>query len=272
MAEPEGVISRAQFLTLAAGSLLLGGCAKFPPAGTAGNFTRLSFRYTVAGAVNPNYIYVVAIRVLDPPVGTYSTLLSDPSQGPSPVVDVGSKNGVVGGLPTHYVVYVPNTSDIYRVYRFPLSTEQPDPSDPAPINLNFPGIFVGDVLPGSAVNPQQTDGTFGNQLGFDIDTSYLAQHATSPQVINVIQFNILTMNVAALSSSAVNGRVMDAIGNQSDRSGFTFSNPIRINIKTGGTYTDQTSSVPEQAGDTFPAGPTLPPVDLTSWSVAVTMP
>jgi hypothetical protein len=188
------------------------------------------------------------------------------------VVTTGSKNGFVQGLPTHYIVYTENTPSLYQVYRFFLKTEQNDPTDPSPINLSPPGQSIGDVLPGSTdPRPTQPGGQYSNQLGFTIDTSYLAQHASTPQSIQTIQFNILTMNVAALSQSQVNQRVLDAIGNQSSL-GSTFNNPIQVNINTSGTYTDQTSSVPEQANDTYPPGSNLPSIDLTSWSLTVATP
>jgi hypothetical protein len=262
---------KAVFLLAAA--LCLGSCAKDLPGGANGNYTQLTWSFTTAQQINPNYIYVVAIRVLTPPVGTYNTELSDPSQGPSPVVATGSQNGVVGGLPTHIVLYTPNSSPTsYTVYRFPLSTEVPLPTgDPSPINLAWPGQPVGDVYPGDT-DPQQNGN--GNQFSFTIDTSYLAQHVPggNAQSIQVIQFNVFAMNVALLSTANIQQRVMDAIGNSSSASNQTFNNPITTNITTSAIISDQTSTVQEMAGDTYPAGSNLPSVDLTSWSLTVQTP
>ncbi len=247
-------------------------CAKFPPGGGVAGATRLSFQFTTAASIDPNSIYVVAIRVLTPPEGS-DPGLSDPTEGPSPVVTTGSQNGIVAGLPTHYVVFVPTDPNLYQVFRFPLQSEAPNPSDPTtPINLIWPGRYVGEVIQGSGIDPTPTTpgGPYGQTLGFTIDTSYLSQ-LTNGQPIQIIQFNILTMNVRATTSNNVANRVMDAIGDQSSVAGNTFNNPIQINLTTSGTYSDQTSSVPERQNDTFPSA-NYPPIDLTSWQLTVTPP
>lgn len=253
-------------------TLILAGCARTPSGLTNSLATRLTFRFTLNAPINPNYIYCVAIRVLNPPVGTASEL-SDPTQGPSPIVAVGSKNGVVGGWPTHYVLYTGIEPTPYEVFRFPHASELPDPTDPtAPLNLTMPGYDLGPVIVGSAVDPAPTSpgGAYGNVLGFDIDTSYLDQFANGPGSIQTIQFNILTMNVQGLTQSEISSRVMDAIGNQSNVGNATFVNPITVNVQTSGQYTDVTSGVTEMANDTF--GGILPPVDLVGWSLTVTTP
>jgi hypothetical protein len=219
-------------------------------------------------------VYVVAIRVLTPPVGS-DPLLSEQDLGPEPIVGLGSKNGIVGNWPTHYIVYTGIEPTPYEVYRFPHASEVPDPSDPtAPLNLGMPGIDLGPVIAGSAVDPAPSGAntTYGNQLGFDIDTSYLDQFANGPGSIQVIQFNILTMNVAATNPSTYNNRVMDAIGNTSAQNSGTFVNPVQVNITTGGTYTDQSSGVTEMANDTYPSGSNLPSVDMVGWSLTVSTP
>jgi hypothetical protein len=272
-------ITRRLFLALPAAAILLADCARTPAGLGGSNATQLRFTYTLNGPVNPNYIYVVAIRVLSPAYGGGSSLeLTDPTQGPVPVVTTGSKNGVVGGLPTHYVIYTETTPNLYQVYRFPTQTEAPDPTDPdTPINLTWPGRYVGDVIVGSGVDPRPTiaGASYGNQLGFTIDTTYLDQFIpvgaapVSSNGIVSIQFNILTMNLPATTSGNVSDRVMDAIGNQTNVGNATFSNPVLVDI-TGQTVTDSTASVMETANDTFPAGSNLPPVDLISpWQLQI---
>jgi hypothetical protein len=224
---------------------------------------------TSGGGTGASYIYVVAIRVLLPPVGS-NALLSDPTQGPIPVVGTGSQTGMFAGLPTHYVLYTGLSPDFYTVYYFPLQT--PTTTDPEPLNLLAP-IQVGDVIAGSGIDPTSggTAATNGNQLGFSIDTGYLNQY-TGTAKIQTIQFNIFSMNVPALTATEVNERVMDAIGDQNSVNDGTFSNPIEVSLLTGGTYTDQTSGVTERALDTFPAGSNLPYIDMTGWSLTVTTP
>jgi hypothetical protein len=131
---------------------------------------------------------------------------------------------------------------------------------------------VADVYPGST-DPLQNGP--GNQFTFTIDTHFLSQllaPGVSPQTIQVIQFNIFAMNLAATSGANLQQRVMDAIGNQSSSTSSTFNNPIQVNITTSQIVSDQTSSVQEQAGDTYPGGSNLPFVDLTSWSLTVQTP
>jgi hypothetical protein len=271
----DSLLSRRAFLAAVPVGVLAASCAR-TPAGIAGsNAVRLQFNFTLNGPVNPNYIYVVAIRVFDPPYGT-GTSVSDPTQGPAPVVDVGSVNGVVGGLPSHYVIYTEQTPNLYQVYRFPTQQEAPNPNDPnTPINLTWPGRYVGDVIIGSGVDPRPTfpGGTYGSTLGFAIDTSYLDQFSPDPTALGngivTIQFNILTMNLTALTSQNVSNRVMDAIGNQSNIGNQTFVNPVQINVTTGQTVTDTSAGVTETANDTFPAGSNLPSVDMTGWSLLV---
>src|SRR5579872_2853108 len=168
------MITRRNFIA-GVGALGLAGCAKFPPSGSTATATRLTFQFTLSGPISPSYIYVVAIRVLTPPYGTTSTELSDPTKGPSPVVSTGSQNGFVAGLPTHYVAYMGSavTPNLYQVFRFPLQTEVPNPNDPnTPINLIYPGQYVGDIIAGTAIDPEpgSNGGTYGSQLGFSIDT------------------------------------------------------------------------------------------------------
>jgi hypothetical protein len=256
-----------RLLTFLVCGLLLG-CAKFPPSSSTLDATRLTFVVNFAGPINPSYIYIVAIKVTNPAPNS-NPLMTSLTNGPIPVTDVGSLNGMIGGWPTHYVVYAPNlTPNLYQVYRFPLST-----STTAPVNLSFPGVYVGDVLQSDLINPQNADGSYGQTLGFDIDTRFLDQYTTGPGAVQQIQVNILTANVAALSESDVNERVMDAIGNQSQLAEATFNFPVTINLNTGFTYVSGQGNMPvEAAGDTFPTGSNLPAVDMTSWSITVTPP
>jgi hypothetical protein len=271
-------ITRRLFLALPAAALAAG-CAITPPGLRGSNSAQLRFVFNLNGPVDPGYLYVVAIRVLNPPYPGTSTELTDPSQGPIPVVTTGSKNGIVQGLPTHYVFYTESTPNLYQVYRFLSAAELPDPSDPStPINLAWPGQYVGDVIVGSGIDPRPTiaGGAYGNQLGFTIDTSYLDYFSTNKTGPNngivSIQFNILTMNLPATSTSNVDfPRVIDAIGNQSSVAGI-FNNPVLVDIVSQ-TVTDDTAGVHENSGDTYPGGQNLPSVDLISpWSLSITAP
>jgi len=254
-------------LSLLGGSFLVG-CAKFPPSSSALDATRITFVMNFAGPINPSYIYMVAIKVVTPAVNS-NPLMNGNNNGPIPVTDVGSQNGMVAGYPTHYVVYVPSDPNVYQVFEFPLNNNNPN----VPVNLALPGVYIGEVLQSNLINPQNPDGSYSQSLGFDIDTRFLDQYTTGPGAVQDIQVNILTANVVALTESEVNERVMDAIGNQSQLSNATFNNPVNINLQNGFTYMSGSGNMPvETSGDTFPTGSNLPSVDMTSWSITVTPP
>ena len=256
------------------------GCAITPPGLSSSNATQLTFRFSLAGPVNPSYIYMVAIRVLNPPFGT-DTTLSDPTQVPVPVISTGSKNGIVEGLPTHYVIYTEQTPNLYQVYQFPTQVQAPDPSETTAMNLTWPGIYLRDVMVGSGVDPRPTTGgSYGNQLGFTIDTSYLDQAVStattsSPNTgqvgngIQSIQFNIITTNVQALNSSNVAVKVTDSVGGPLVAL-TTLAAQMTFNITGSNTYTDQTVLLPATSSQPYPSGSNLPPVDITQWSFQVT--
>jgi len=255
-----------RLLTCSVGALLIS-CAKSPPSGSALDATRLNFTINFNGPINPTYIYIVAIKVIDP-APTNDPLMTSLTNGPIPVTDIPSLNGMIGGWPTHYIVYVPGQTPPYQVWRFPLTGVSS-----APVNLAFPGVLVGNVLSSDLIDPANPDGTYGQTMSFDIDTSYLDQYTTGPGAVKQIQVNILTANVAALSENDVSGRVLDAIGNQSAFGDATFNFPVTINLDTGFMYKDGQGNLPaEAAGDTFPINSSLPAVDMTSWSITVTPP
>lgn len=247
-------------LALALAAVVLGGCAKFPENGANNNFTRLSFRFRLNGAVNPNYVYIVAIRAITPDTQDVDT------RGPIPVVTTGSKNGFVEGSPTHYVQYDEGVAELYNVFRFLTKAEAPDPSDDNPINLGAQAI-VGPVYANTGVDPRPTvgGGTYGDTLGFDIDTRYLANNDADARAIVAIQFNILTMNRKALAGGDIGSRVFDAFGDT--RTTIDFNSYRRIPVVTSGVYQNSSSSIPEPSNDTFNGN--LPPVDIVDWSLEV---
>jgi hypothetical protein len=264
------ITTRREFLALPA-LMMIAGCARTPPGVGGVNATQLAFKFTMNGPVNPSYIYLVAIRVLTPPFGSASQL-SDPTQVPVPVYLTGSKNGIVEGQPTHYVLYTAIEPNLYEVYRFLTQVEAPDPSQSAGMNLTWPGVDLGPVIVGSGLDPTTGD---PNSLGFTIDTSYLDQFSpnttSTGNGIQTIQFNIITTNEAALNTSTVSQKVTDSCGNLTTPT-TVLATQLTINLATNGTYTDQTQQLPETANDTYPGGSNLPPVDMTSWSLTVTPP
>lgn len=249
---------RAMRPLLALSALFLAGCAKFPSEGTNTSSTRLAFRFTMADAVNPNYIYLVAIRP------QFSTDPVDDNFGPVPVYfvsgDSNPKNGFVEGRPTRYVLYTPGIGATqYQIKGF--GTRTPTANDDNPIDL---ANIVDKGEPILGIDPS-TNG-LPNTLGFDIETRDLVDNAADASKIVAIQFNIITMNKALRTRPDAAGRVLDALGDQSfstirDRGYY------RAIVTTSNLYRNATSTNVEREGDTY--GGTLPAIDITDWSLEV---
>ena len=256
---------------LALGALLLTGCAKFPK-DEQSDFTRLIFTIRFNGPVDTRsigYVYAVAIRPLT------STVDPQDNLAPAPLVTFGAPNGIVLGRPTRLVRYAPGASlNGFQIYRF--DNAPTDASDPSPGNLafnNINGVDRTDVLPTNVLDPSQT-GSDPTRLGFEISTRDLADSDDAARAIVAFQFNILTMNKAALNSGDVGGRLFDALGDQRSSSTTSFNNARKIIITTSGRYVNtpdggggQPAAIPEVAGDVF--GGNLPAIDIVDYSVEV---
>jgi hypothetical protein len=248
-------------IALSLAAFALAGCAKFPKNASQNNFTRLVFRYTMAAPIDPNYIYVIAIRPI------FSDSTQTDTNGPIPVVLTGSKNGFVEGWPTRFIRYDESVAELYNVYKFPKRT--PTSDDDNPRNLAAQ-VLVGPVYANTGVDPRPINNggsSYGRTLGFDIDTQYLAdvQDGEDPNKIIAIQFNILTMNKTALNS--VGDRVMDALGDTRSPGTVSFNGYQQRSILTSAHYFDQGSTDDEQPNDTYNGN--LPAVDIVDWDLEV---
>lgn len=242
----------------AAVSFALLGCAKFPSNGLPQD-TKIHFTVTFAAPVDERYIYVVAIRRI-----TDLTHQMNDAFGPVPVFRSGSKNGIVEGRPTHFIQYssiVPN---------YPLNVfyqRPPTEADPSPIELG------GYQTRGqAAISADPKAGLPGSvqerQLDFEISRTDLAKDAEEgssidPEAIAGLQFNVLTMNKAALSGTG--DRVLDALGDTQAM----VQHWVWIPLTTSKIYTN-IGSDQERIGDTYNGS--LPPIDITDWTVEVRTP
>lgn len=246
----------------AAASFAMLGCARFPGSGAAAGYTRLHLTITFAAPVDDHYVYAVAIRRI-----TSSTETND-RLGPIPVADAGSKNGVVEGQPTHLVVYNRLSPQFFTVNAF--ATRTPTEIDPNPIELAS-RIPIGEAVVGVDPEAGAAGSVQERQLEFEISAQDLATNADGsmidPTTIHFIQFNILSMNKPALNSIA--DRVMDALGDSRSTGTISFGKYRQVPIDTGGHLTDSLADR-EEAGDTYHG--TLPPVDITDWSLDVRTP
>ena len=239
--------------------LLVAGCAKGPRNGGVGAFTRIHFEFTMAEAVNPDYIYAVAIRPL------YTTSNPTDNLGPVPVVSTGSRNGIVAGRPTRLIEYVPVSPTRYQITKFlnpPSNANDPDPGPPS----------AADDLFTNGLDPTNGD---PRTLGFDITVQDLADSVDQARQIMAIQFNILTRYAPALNAGGLS-RPFDALGDQTSPNTTTFNTIRQIIVVTSGLYTNtaaeggQPGAVTEGGNDVANVDlGRFPPIDIVDYRVQV---
>ena len=218
------------FALLSVALFALLGCAKFP-ASIGADTTRVIFRMTVRGQINPNYVYVFPIRVsVNPnPVG----------DGPIPTLQFPTANGFVQGNVDYFVLWSPDTTQ-YTLYKFTDSTLTFYNAVGNPIN-------IVEVTQGSRT------------LGFELSMEQLAPGAAAQQ--QVLQVNFLTMNKRLDQGST--GRIIDCLGNTNLQT--DFNEPVKIPLATTGLYDNARFNFLE------PIEPDCldPDLDISDWSVQV---
>lgn len=241
----------------------LGGCAKFPEGGAGNGFTRIIFRFEVAGRLNTQFdddvtsnVYAVAIRAS-------TDINPQPQLAPQAVIGENNPNGIVAGSPTHLVLIGANASEPYELYRFYTQEEVPFPEDPDnPINLNFPPRSNR----GRIINFQQI-GNNTKVVQFELFTNLLADTDAAAQLLNSLQVNILTMNRRAGQGSGE--RINDSLGIQTvNPPEFEF---VRVDLRANGTYDNSRTNI-ETDGDVIPTDRQDPDVDIVNWSIEVQRP
>lgn len=214
-------------------AVMMAGCAKLPDAGVGAAGTRLAFTITLAREVNPNYVYIVALRPSedDNPV----------EQGPIPVIAPPWGNGFVAGTVTHFVSWSNVQSPRYLLYRF---------RDAGLIDYFAIGAPVNyvDVLPG------------GKVLRFEIDLTQIAPDAATAERYQSLQLNILTND--RIPQGAAGNKVWDALGD--GRLPSEINTPITISLRTSGTYDNVRFQDLEPNGDVAD-----PDLDIVDWKVEV---
>lgn len=213
--------------------LALAGCAKLPDTATGGASTRLAFTITLAREVNPNYVYMVALRP--------STDDNPTEQGPIPVIAPPWGNGFVAGTVTHFVSWANVQSPRYLLYRF---------RDALLIDyfaLGAPVNYV-DVLPG------------GKELRFEIDLTQIAPDAATAALYRSLQFNILTND--RIPQGAAGSKVWDALGD--GRLASEINTPITISLRNSRTFDNAGFLNLEPNGDVAD-----PDLDIVDWKVEV---
>lgn len=232
------IIRTAAFLTAASAlSLILTSCAKYPT-GPAGQTTkRIDISMTVAGTLNPGYVYIFAFNPSSDPNPT--------TTGPLPVVAPPWGNGFVAGNCTYFVQWTPSQIPTYTIYQF---------TDP----------LLNNYLPvGTPVTFTDVPTGGGHKLEFSIDLSQIAPDLATANSYKSLQLNLLTMDTVPRGSGG--SKNFDSIGD--DRTAQGISQWLTIPLTTTGTYTNATYGIIEPTGDVISDND--PALDISDFSIQV---
>jgi len=214
-------------------ALLLGACARFPSTGGGSGTARLIFEMELDGAINPNFVYIVAMNP--------STEDNPTTQGPIPVIAPPWGNGFVEGGVTHFVRWDTTQSPHYLVFQF---------RDAQHIEFFERGVPVNylEVEPG------------GKILRFEIELIQIAADLAEAQSFRTLQVNFLTMDNVPQGNSG--DKSWDALGD--GRLPGTINEFVNIPLRTSGVYDNRRFQDLEPVGDNPD-----PALDIKDWSVEV---
>jgi hypothetical protein len=216
----------------------LSGCAKYPAGGIGAASKQLVISMTVAGQINSNYVYMVALNP--------STDLNPVGQGPIPIIGPPWGNGFVAGGCTYFVRWDPLQSPAYGVFTF---------ADPTTQN-NYYQV----AIPVSYVDVT----TGGKKLTFTLNLSQIAPSVAAANAYQSLQVNFLTMD--RIPQGTVGGsKNWDALGDGRTASGV--NTWITIPLNTTGTYDNNRYNGLEPSGDVVSDGD--PDLDISDFSVTV---
>jgi hypothetical protein len=219
------------------------GCAKFPKNGSGALTKRLTFTMTVAGEINPNFIYIIALRP--------SNDVNPTTDGPKPVVGPPWGNGFVSGNATYFVRWDPLTSPAYILYKFQPGTDTGDPNNADLTQFAQVGtpIAFQDVPNG------------GRTIQFELDLSQIADSVDAANLFQSLQVNFLTMDKAPTGTTPVN-KALDAIGDS--RLPSQINDWLTIPLRTTGVFDNNHFSQIEPTGDVQD-----PDLDISDFSIEV---
>lgn len=195
---------------------------------------------TVAGDLNPNYVYIIALNP--------SNQVNPTNTGPLPVVAPPWGNGFVAGTCGYFVEWTPGQLPTYTIYQF---------TDP--LLNNYLAI-------GTPVTFTDVPASGGHQLQFSIDLSQIAPDATTANGYQSLQMNLLTMDRVPRGSGG--SKNFDSIGD--DRTPNGINQWLTIPLTTTGSYSNASYGVIEPTGDVISDGD--PALDITDFSIQVTQP
>lgn len=226
-------LSRIAWALALALAALMSGCAKFPPDSSVLGTKRLVFTMTVSGQINPNYVYIFALRP--------SNLVNPTDTGPIPVIGPPWGNGFVAGNATYFVRWDPTTSPAFTLYQFQdlLLTQY--------FAIGVPVAYT-DLLPN------------GKTLTFQLDLTQLAPTPSAAAAYQSIQVNFLTMN--RVPQGTTGSKAWDALGNSTDPS--QINDYITIPLTSNGIYNNTRFNNLEPTNDVAD-----PDLDISDFSVEV---
>lgn len=216
------------------------GCAKLPDGGIGGGTTRLVIRMRMRNAINPNFIYMVALRP--------STDANPPELGPIPVIAPPWGNGFVAGEATHFVEWANPLSPKYQLFQFRPGTDLIEY-----FSLGVPAAYT-DVIPGTSTT-----------IEFELNLSQLAASEAEAETFQTLQLNFLTMD--RIPQGSLGSKNFDALGD--GRLSTSINSPITIPLRNSGTYDNSTAQFTdlEPEGDVLPSSE--PSLDIIDWSIEV---
>jgi hypothetical protein len=221
----------------AVGLILACGCAKLPNGGGGTSSRRIHFVITLDGPVNPNFVYIVAIRDANDDTGG--------GGGPIPVIQQPWGNGFVAGKATHFVRYDgAQPSGGYLLNKF------------TDLDLLLTWIPIG--VPFDFVTPNPGD----NRLEFTITLSQL--RPSDPNGITSLQVNILTMDVVPNDPHYNGPKYWDAFGDSTDFN--SINDYLTINVQQDRVYRNSVIQN-EPRGDVSD-----PSLDIVDWEIDITSP
>ncbi len=209
------------------------GCAKVPDTGAGNGGTRLLFELTVSREINPNYIYIVALRP--------STDANPTEQGPIPVIAPPWGNGFVAGHVSYFVQWATVQSPRYLIYKFRDTNLIDYFTTGAPVN------YI-DVDPG------------GRKLKFELDLTQIVPDPLQAANYQSIQVNFFTMDRIPQGNTGTKN--WDAIGD--GRLPGEVNTPLLIPLRTSGVYDNARYQNVEPLNDVAD-----PDLDITDFRVEV---
>ena len=222
-----------RILVLTVVVLIVGSCAKFPSTGGGAGATRLIFQMELDGAINPNFVYIVALNP--------STEDNPTTEGPIPVIAPPWGNGFVEGGVTHFVRWDTSQSPHYLIFKF---------RDAQLIEFFETGVPINylEVEPG------------GRIIRFEIELTQIAADLTEAQSFRTLQVNFLTMDNVPQGTGG--DKSWDALGDGTLPG--EINEWVNIPLRTSGVYDNRRFQDLEPVGDNPD-----PALDIKDWFVEV---